>query len=50
MGFWIATSRRLGETMKIILEVRAFTNISADEFFYGFRKDGHAKIDLEWYF
>jgi hypothetical protein len=43
-------SRRLGDTMKLILEIRAFTNILDDDFFYGFRKDGHAKIELEWYY
>ena len=43
-------SRRLGESFKLILEVRAFTNIPDDDFFYGFRKDGHLKLDLEWYF
>jgi len=43
-------SRRIGESFKLILEVRAFTNIPADDFFYGFRKDGHIKLDLEWYF
>ena len=43
-------SRRLRDSMKLIMEVRAFTNIPNDDFFYGFRKDGHAKLELEWYF
>jgi len=43
-------SRRIGESFKLILEVRAFTNIPEDDFFYGFRKDGHLKFDLEWYY
>ena len=46
----IEASRRLFESFKLRLELRAFTNVSADDFFYSFRKDGHSRIELEWYF
>ena len=48
--YTVEGSRRLGESIKLILEIRAFSNIPEDDFFYGFRNDNHAKLDLEWYF
>jgi len=46
----VEASRRIGERIKAILEIRGFGRIAEDDFFYGFRRDTYGHLEAEWYF
>ncbi|MES0327955.1 MAG: hypothetical protein ABUK13_07170, partial [Gammaproteobacteria bacterium] len=47
---FIEASRRLGDSLKLTLEARAFSNTVAGKPLYDFRQDNFIQADLAWYF
>ncbi|HDN27328.1 MAG TPA: hypothetical protein ENG03_09585 [Thioploca sp.] len=48
--FLVEASRRLGENWKLSLEAYIYSDIPADDFAYGFRKEDFIQLELAWYF
>ncbi|MFV2057086.1 MAG: hypothetical protein ACC707_11505 [Thiohalomonadales bacterium] len=48
--FNIEASRRLGDSWKLNIEARFFSNIDSKELFYTFRQDDYLQAELAWYF
>lgn len=47
---FIEASRRLGDSFKLTLEARSFSNTVANRPLYSFRQDDFFQVDLAWYF
>lgn len=47
---FIETSRRLGDSFKIELEIRTFNNTNPKRPLYNFRQDDFVQAELAWYF
>ena len=46
----IEASRRLGESWRLSLEARFFSNLDRDDILYGFRNDDYVEIQMARYF
>ena len=46
----LEANQRIGDNIKIELEVRIFTNIDIDDLAYSYRDDDHIKINLSYYY
>ena len=46
----VEASRRIGESWKLVFELRGFGRVTEDDYFYFFRQDSHARIELAKYF
>lgn len=48
--FSLEASRRLGESWKLTVEARLFSDIAQSDPFYSVRDDDHIQVELAWYF
>jgi len=46
----LEASRRIGNSLKLSVEARAFSNIDNNDPLYSFRKDDYLQAELAWYF
>ena len=49
-AFLVEASRRIGSQWRLAVEARGFTNTSAEDILYGFRKDDYLQIGLAYHF
>ncbi len=50
MASFIEASRRLGDSFKLTLEIRTFSNTIADRPLHNFRQDNFIQADIAWYY